>query len=54
MTPINWRTVGRVPAGPAHTLIREYIMNLKLRMDAPFPSQVRERALKFLRLVRVK
>lgn len=36
------------------TLIREYIMSLRLRFDAPFPSQLRARAAKFLRLVRIK
>jgi len=49
------RTVGRVPADPARsTLIHEYIMSLRLRLDAPFPSQLRNRAAKWLRLVVIK
>lgn len=42
-------TLARPPS-----LIRQYIMGLRLRLDAPFPSQLRDRALRFLRLVRVK
>lgn len=36
------------------TLIRQYILNLRLRLDAPFPSQLKGRTMRggtYLRLV---
>jgi hypothetical protein len=36
------------------SIIREYIMSLRLRLDAPYPSQLLNRAAKWLRLVVIK
>lgn len=43
-------TAGRVPADPAISILREYIMSLRLRIDAPFPSQMQDRVAQWLRL----
>lgn len=54
MNPSICGTVARVAADPARLILREYIMSLRLRLDAPFPSQLRGRAARWLRLVVVK